>query len=219
MTRARWEKLNIFCVFFFGFSLLVYLGLNAGAYLTVARYYLLVDSPFNPENLSSGIVDLPAALVSHPALPDAYRLVIPKMSVNVPIAFPENHSMPAILASLEDGVGLYPGSVLPGKNGRAILLGHSSKATWYHGDYAYVFSLLSKLKADDEFYISTNKKYLAYRVVSTATLEPQYANLLLELPPFGSEVDLLTCYPVGSASQRTIVRAQLVKTSLLAETN
>ncbi|OHB23868.1 MAG: hypothetical protein A3J67_03235 [Parcubacteria group bacterium RIFCSPHIGHO2_02_FULL_48_10b] len=54
-----------------------------------------------------------------------YRLVIEKISVNAPIVFTESENTDAVLASLEKGVGLYPGSDLPGSRGRGVILGHS----------------------------------------------------------------------------------------------
>lgn len=141
-----------------------------------------------------------------------YRLVIPKIGVNVPIAFPNDASMKAILASLEQGVGAYHGSDLPTQLGRMVLLGHSSRATWYNGDYATVFSLLPKLEQLDEFYVIEGNKKHRYIVFSKQYLSPAETNAVLASAAAGSEIDLITCYPIGSASQRTLIRAKYIET-------
>jgi LPXTG-site transpeptidase (sortase) family protein len=141
-----------------------------------------------------------------------YRLVIPKIGVNVPMVFPSDDSMKAILASLEQGVGIYHGSDLPAELGRTVVLGHSSRASWYRGDYATVFSLLPKLEQLDEFYVLEGNKKHRYIVFAKQYLSPAETNAVLSGMSAGSEIDLITCYPIGSASQRTLIRAKYIET-------
>ncbi len=221
MTLESARKLNIALIFFFGLGLATYYLFHLGPYLEIFRYDLLLNSPFFAPGLSRDeIIQVRAdAAGPIPAIPEEQAremtLKIPKISVDAPIVTPSDPSVQGVLASLESGVGLYPDSVTPGENGRAILLGHSSRASWYRGNYAYVFSLLSKLEKGDEFRVSTPNRTLKYRVFDTLTLSPAETNQLMEDPASGSELDLVTCYPVGSASQRTVIRAQLVGTENL----
>lgn len=210
--RLSLRELNLFFLAFFGFSLLAYLLLNGGAYWRVARYAIFLNSPLASADLREGeLLEFPSqnsggANVSA----NGTFLVIPKIEVDAPVIAPRNSSKDGILASLEEGAGIYPGSVSPGETGRLIILGHSSKASWYRGNYAYVFALLNKLEAGDEFYIVTGGQKYTYRVFANKVLTPKETNEFLSTKISDSEIDLVTCYPVGSASKRTIIQAKLI---------
>jgi LPXTG-site transpeptidase (sortase) family protein len=137
-------------------------------------------------------------------------LSIPKIEVNTPVVIPREVTKQGILASLEEGVGLYPGSAGIGAPGRAVVLGHSSRASWYRGEYAYIFALLHKLEEYDKFYVTGGGKKYTYQVFANKVMTPQEANAFLATTPSDSEIDLVTCYPVGSASKRTIIQAKLI---------
>lgn len=180
--------------------------------MSILRYDLFLKSPFAGSDLKQGdILAVPGAGVPIGSGEKLY-LSIPKIDANAPIITPAENTKADILASLEAGVGLYPGSVPPGGNGRAVILGHSSKASWYRGKYAYIFALLPKLEKGDEFYITADRKKYVYRVFDKQVLSPADANVLLASPASGSEAVLITCYPIGSASKRQIIRAQMVRT-------
>ncbi len=216
MTREYLRKLNLGLIAFFALGLAVYYLFHIQPYLEIARYDLLLNSPFSaPELANQNILAMPAEASPAPVPAENMVLHVLKISVDAPIVEPLDPSTQGVLASLESGVGLFPDSVKPGKAGRAVILGHSSRASWYRGNYAYVFSLLSKMEKGDEFYISTSDQKLLYRVFDVLTLSPADANKLTAGPAQGSEVDLITCYPVGSASQRTVVRAELIGTANL----
>lgn len=210
------RELNIILIIFFFTTFFAFLLLNGGAFWRDVRYALFLNSPFASADLREGeILEVPGAgggeRVTLAPGTKPMQLVIPKIGVTAPVVIPRSDSKKAILGSLEEGVGLYPGSVGPGDNGRAVILGHSSRATWYRGDYATVFTLLGKLEAPDEFYITTEKKKYVYQVFDADILTPRDANALFAGPAEGSEVNLVTCYPIGGASKRTVVRARLVR--------
>ena len=183
--------------------------------MRILRYDLFLSSPFASDDLKTGsILEVQGQLVSDgsggstgaagttaqtgdssvPAPREGFYLSIPKIQVNVPIITPKDNTKVGILSSLEEGVGLYPGSVEPGQNGRAIMLGHSSKATWYRGEYAYVFSLLPKLNEGDEVYVTTKNKKMTFRVFSKQILTPTDTNKLLATNSNVPEITLITCY-------------------------
>lgn len=215
------KEMLIFLLIFFAMSLLSFWIMNGGAYAEHIRYRLLLVSPFARERLENvRIDDLNENRVGGPAgsvLPApqsgeiAYRLVIPKISVEAPVVLPEKNTLESILGSLERGVGLYPGSANPGEKGRGVILGHSSRASWYRGDYAVIFALLSELEVGDEFYLIRGSEKYVYRVFDRHFVIPSVANEIMAGPSAESEMDLLTCWPVGSASKRTLIRAELVK--------
>ncbi|HUZ93062.1 MAG TPA: sortase [Candidatus Paceibacterota bacterium] len=214
------RKFSIFLIAFFGCSLLAYFVMNGGAYWAILRYDVLLHSPFAPADLTTNtpILDvktsteirLATASSTKSVFGGGYELIIPEIEITTPIVAPQDNTTGGILASLEDGVGIYPGSSDVGTTGRLILLGHSSRASWYRGQYAYVFALLSKLKPLDTFYIAGGGKKFTYQAFSVQTLSPTDTNAVLATTPSDSEVTLITCYPVGSASNRTVVQAKLM---------
>ncbi|MEK7608057.1 MAG: sortase [Patescibacteria group bacterium] len=206
-------------------SLLSFFIMNGGAFAANIRYALFLRSPFVEADLARGeILEVEPIIAeegptvarersgSRILVAQEYELIIPKISVQVPIVPPRSGSKEAILASMEGGVALYPSSDGIGTpSGRSILLGHSSRASWYRGDYATIFSLLPKLEVFDEFYVVGKGKKYVYQVFARKILSPSDANALLSGYASGSELDLITCYPIGSASKRNIVQASLVR--------
>lgn len=195
--------------------------LNGGAFWQNLRYNMFLMTPFASAELREGdILEIEERLLTSTTnvvnVPDTSTtvrdttLVIPKIGVESPIVTPRNNSKSAILASLEEGVGLYPGSVNPGVAGRSIILGHSSLASWYRGGYATIFSLLPNLKSGDEIIIFVDGERLTYEVYDSQVMSPQAVNSFVNQPVQGHEIVLVTCYPIGSASQRNVVSARLV---------
>jgi len=206
------KEIGIFLAIFLVSCFLVYLFLNGGAYFRILRYELLLRFPFIEKDLGvKPILDFGNAPETRTTGNEkSYNLYIPKISVLAPIIFPKDKSNENILTSLEDGVALYPGSSMPGENGRAVILGHSSRITWYRGRYAYVFALLNKLQSGDEFYVVSGNKRLVYKVFANDTLTPEKTNEILSQPPKNkSEIALITCWPIGSSSKRTLIQAKL----------
>ncbi len=211
------RKINLFLILFFGTSSLVYFFLNGGAYWREIRYQVFLSSPFASQELRIGnLLEVQEAAAGKPqsvglaAGEKPYTLLIPRIEVETPLVVPRDHSKQAILASLEEGVGIYPGSVPAGDNGRLIALGHSSRASWYRGGYATVFSLLGKLEPGDEIYIIGGGKKYHYRVLTNDILTPADTNKALAVQSAEHELNLITCYPIGGASKRTVIRASLI---------
>lgn len=211
-VKYRLKQLTIFLILFSGMSLFFYLFLNGGAFFKNLRYALFLNSPFVSYDLKDGeILKLASAAVLPPGA--NFQLFIPKTQTQTPVVSPSDSSTKAILSAMEDGVALYPGSVEPGSgSGRSIFLGHSSRASWYRGNYATVFALLPELRAGDRFQLIGKGKKYVYEVYNRQVLPPAEANQLFQSPSPYSEIDLVTCYPIGSASNRNIVQAKLVST-------
>lgn len=192
------KEIIIFLAIFLSIGFSIYIFLNGGAYLEIFRYNFLSRAAFaesNFENLKN----------------KSYYLYIPKIGVSaVPIISSESDSIQSILSSLDKGVGLYPGFQLPGQIGRSVILGHSSKASWYSGKYPYVFSLLNKLYNGDEFYIIFENNKLVYKVFASDILTPkQTDDLIVKTPRGESDAVLITCWPIGFSSKRVVIQARL----------
>lgn len=202
------KEIIIFSIIFLASSALMYFVLNGGAYSKILKYELF--SNFLPAEASAD-----DELIS--GLDEKnYYLYIPKIEVLAPAIRFEDNSEKNVLAILEKGVGLYVNnSQLPGKAGRAVILGHSSKETWYHrnGQYAYNFALLDKLQNGDEIYVVFEGKKLIYKVFSSSILTPEKTNEILSQKPKGdSEIALITCWPIGFSLKRVLIQAELIST-------
>jgi LPXTG-site transpeptidase (sortase) family protein len=207
--KNKLRKLVVFLTLFAGASLFFYLILNGGAFFKRIRYWVFLNSPFVSYDLREGEILKLASAASLPAGSD-YQLFLPRTQTQAPIVSPAGPGKQSILAAMEDGVALYPGSVEPGKSGRAVILGHSSRASWYRGNYATVFSLLPQMAVgDDLFVVGLGKKY-TYEVFDKKILDPNDTNALLATSAEYAEITLITCYPIGSASSRNIIRAKLI---------
>ena len=184
------KEIGTFLAIFLVSCFLVFLFLNGGAYLKIWGY-----------NETQSILDFQnSSKIQIAQSKENYHLYIPKIGVSAPIVLPKDDSNQNILASLEEGVALYPGSQLPGETGRSVVLGHSSN----------IFALLSKLQSGDEFYIVFKNKKLIYKVFSNDILTPEQTNeLLSQTPKNESDAVLITCWPIGSSSMRTLIQAQL----------
>lgn len=208
-NRRAFKGLLVFTTLFLGFSLFFYLILNGGAFWKEFRYFIFLNSPFVSSDLRNGdIFNIGRAETLPPG--SDYRLLIGKIEVDAPMVAPADSSKQSVLAALENGVGIYPGSVAPGEAGRVVVLGHSSKASWYRGGYAYVFALLPQLQKGDKFYVLGKTKKYTYQIFSSGVMSPNDTNRLLSAEPAGSEMVLITCYPIGGASQRKVVQAKLI---------
>ncbi|MFH1393170.1 MAG: sortase [Patescibacteria group bacterium] len=199
------KEIAIFLAIFLVSCAFVYLFLNGGAYSKILKYNLFPDflraEASADSKLISGLNE------------KNYYLYIPKIEVLAPVIPFENNSEKNVSAILEKGVGLYADSQLPGKAGRAVILGHSSTETWYHrdGQYAYNFALLDKLQKGDEVYVVFEGKKLTYKVFSNSILTPEKINEILSQAPKGdSEIALITCWPIGFNLKRVIIQAELV---------
>ena len=216
--KANLRQLNIFLILFFGISLFFYILINGGAFTRNLRYVLFLNSPFASSDLRNGDI---LAFSGDPneikqLESGEYQLYLPKIDTRTPIIVPKENSTKAILAGMEEGVSIYPDSApISEKVGRSVILGHSSRASWYRGDYATVFSLLPQMKVGDKFFVISKNQKLTYEVFAVSYMNPADTNAELSKPTNFAEVDLITCYPIGGASKRNLVQAKLVDTENL----
>jgi sortase A len=209
----RLEKVNVFLALFFVITLGAFVSMNGPAYAENISFELRNTFGGGESEPTEEIFHLPSANATEIPVPGSpMELIIPKINVRTPIVFPKDSSVQGVLKSLEGGVGVYPGSIMPGQDGRMILLGHSSLASWYNGDYARVFALLKNLEAGDEFTIVSGGNQYTYKVFSNRVLKPAATDAYLADPARGSVLELITCDPVGSAANRRIVSAVLLET-------
>lgn len=179
----------------FGFSLFVF----NGRFIYNQIKYSILGAPSNvSENQITGSRES-----NNSNTPQ--RLIIPSLGTDVPIVLPESSDESILQEALEKGVVFWPDSALLGEKGTMVILGHSSAYPWYKGAYGSVFSLLNKLKENDEIFVFSAEKKYVYRVISKEINLPE--NLIIEKQEEEPVLYLLSCWPVKTNWKRIAVKA------------
>lgn len=137
------------------------------------------------------------------------NIIINDINVNAPVIYDQSTvNEGQFQLALRNGVVHYPGTALPGQQGNVVIFGHSSGQWWAPGDYKFVFTLLDKLKIEDLIYIDYQGTRYIYRVYDSVVVKPTDLSVLNQ----GSKniLTLITCTPVGSSTNRLIIRAQQI---------
>jgi len=146
------------------------------------------------------------------------RVVIPKIGKNIPLVEVKNREVESVnelhdifMQELEDGIVRYPGSALPGEAGNSFIFGHSSNFPWLPGNYNEVFALLDRLEKDDEVIIYYNQKKYVYVVREKTVVKPWDTRILRDQNKDKKLITLMTCWPVGTTTNRLLVIGELVE--------
>lgn len=106
----------------------------------------------------------------------------------------------------------YPGTALPGKNGNAVIFGHSILPIFYNPkNYTSIFSTLPTLKEGDDVFIEYDGVSYSFKVEELFEIYPTDIQIL-EQNPTDAFITLVTCVPPGDPRnpKRLIVRARVV---------
>ncbi|WUH98932.1 class E sortase [Spirillospora sp. NBC_00431] len=107
-------------------------------------------------------------------------------------------------ALLRRGVGHYPGTATPGREGNTVLFGH--RTTWLRP-----FNKLDRMRRGDRVVLRVGRTSYVYKVRSMHVIEPRDREVLEPVPfdrggaPDGEYVTLITCTPKGSDRRRLVV--------------
>lgn len=170
--------------------------------------YLYSRTPFAPKTQTAITPMTPANVPTQSAqvVGPENVIIIPKIGVTAPLVFPETIEERAVLRALQDGVVHYSGTANPGENGNAVFFGHSSNDIWEPGNYKFVFVLLEKLSAGDQYEIHYQSRRYIYTVEETKVVEPTELSVLDQTStPYST---LITCTPPGTNWRRFIVKAK-----------
>lgn len=148
--------------------------------------------------------------------PPIPTLIIPRLSLNVPIAIPPADALlredwgrleEDIQHALQSGVVHYPGTARPGQAGNFFVTGHSSYFPWAPGRYKSVFARLGELEPGDEYWIFYGGERYRYRIAEKREVRPTDVTVLDQ--PMGKRLStLMTCTPVGTTLRRLVLEAQ-----------
>lgn len=112
---------------------------------------------------------------------------------------------------LQDGIGHYDGSVLPGAVGNFAVAGHRTT-------YGRPFHDIDQLRPGDLVVVETRTAYSVYAVKRHEIVAPTDVQVVAPVPdkpgvkPTERWMTMTACHPKYSAAQRYVVFAQLVKT-------
>jgi sortase A len=139
-------------------------------------------------------------------------LIIPKINVDVPVAYGIGNDYTSQMAAMANGLAWFgvPGaSSVPGEVGNTVLAGHSSNDLLDKGDYKFIFAQLDKLVPGDTVYANYHSIRYTYVVTGLKVVSPTDVSSLI-YPTTKPILTLLTCTPVGTSQNRLLVIAEQV---------
>lgn len=160
-----------------------------------------IQAPAEEQEVTQEIAQLPKDIhyPSNPQIGDLMgELIIPKLGASLPIIHGTDED------ELEQGVGHFAGSVLPGQDDNSVLSGHRDT----------VFRDLGKVGKGDEFIVNTADGTFTYRVRQVRIVDEDDRTVIVPKPR--ATLTVSTCYPfdfVGYAPERYILVADLVSSS------
>ncbi len=148
----------------------------------------------------------------NPVLVEPNQIIIPSLDIVAPIKFITEANETAFQAALIDGVVLYPGTAKVGEVGNMYIFGHSSDFAFSKGKFKTVFALLPKIEIGAEILVSDAEGVqFKYKVYDKFVAEKTRTDLLSQETNNKRILTVQTSYPVGTALQRYIVKAELVQ--------
>ena len=132
---------------------------------------------------------------------------IPKINLIAPLIFPEKNDKKTIAFLLNQGAVFFPDSVLPGRNGRTLILGHSAPPAWPKIKYDWIFTRLNELKEEDEIFVYFEKKKYTYLVKNKIFLD-RGEELPHDLTNSENMLILISCWPPGKDLRRIAILAK-----------
>lgn len=181
----------------------VFLQYNQILFANVQAY--MIPGNVDPQNI---IVD---PTVQSNVGPDS-KLIIPKINVEVPIAFGVGNDYASQMKAMETGVANFsiPGaSSVPGQAGNTVLAGHSSNDAFVNGDYKFIFAQNEKLQAGDTIYVNYQGKRYTYSITKKEVVLPEEVDRLV-YPTTKPVLTLVSCVPLGTALKRLLITAEQV---------
>lgn len=136
-------------------------------------------------------------------------LEIPGIEITVPFILSETSEKGELEKLLKQGVVFYPESVLPGKEGVTVVLGHSAPSNWPKINYDWAFTRLNELKPEDEVFVYFKHRKYPYRVTKKIFLNKGDEIPFPDISNGRSVLMMLSCWPPGIDNKRIAVQAEL----------
>lgn len=193
-------------------------GISVALLILFLQYNRMIFAPImayvSPGNTTdTGIQALDPTVTEAPG-PEP-RLIIPKLNVDVPVAFGISNDSATVMSAMNDGVAHFviPGaSAYPGEIGNMVITGHSAGDIYSSNQYKFIFSGLERLEDGDLIYINYNSVRYTYSVVRKETVEPTNVGALI-YETDKPMLTLITCTPLGTSRYRLLVTAEQINPS------
>src|SRR3989344_366491 len=179
-------------------------------YRTVSSIFYDFFNPYQNIYASSTFVTNDGKQTKYSYSPEIDVLRIPSLGILAPVILPKNPDILAVTNDLNNGVVYYPGSVLPGRVGQIVVLGHSAPTNWPKIRYDWVFSDLNDLSYGDQIHLYFDNKEYIYSVREKKILKKGEEITPTSLVNNGNVLVLVSCWPPGKNLQRIAVQAELV---------
>lgn len=205
----KMNKPSFFALWTIAAFLIVFIGLNFSAFYLLAAQWSGPE-PQNtiqlPARTRAG--SLPTSQQSRVKYEKPNSIIIEKINIEAPLVFSSGTSQKELNQALDQGVVIYPGSVMPGQKGDLFLSGHSSSYPWDKTQYGQVFTLLNRLEPGDLIIIYYNQYQYTYQVTKKYVTTPDKAFIWSQTS--SSTITLMTCWPIGTALKRLMVEGELI---------
>ena len=131
-----------------------------------------------------------------------YTIAIPKINI-------EEAEVSTIDTDLTKHLVNYQGTSIPGKNGNAVIFGHSTLPQLFNAkDYKTIFANAYKLKNGDIIYATVKGVKYSYKIFKTIVVDPSDTSAL-EQDYDNSYLTLVTCTPPGTTWKRLVIKSRL----------
>lgn len=131
-----------------------------------------------------------------------YTISIPKIKI-------EKAAVSTVDNDLTKHLVNYQGTGIPGRNGNAVIFGHSSLPQLFNPkDYKTIFANVYKLQNGDAIYSMINGVTYTYKIFKITVADPEDSSALIQ-DYDNSYLTLVTCTPPGTTWKRLIVKARL----------
>lgn len=187
------------------------------------QYNRLIFAPImayvspNPETVATSIEAINPTVTQ--AVSADPRLIIPKLNIDVPVAF--NISTSEVDAAMNHGVAQFsiPGAdALPGQIGNLVISGHSAGDIYSSNPYKFIFSGLERLEVGDLIYVNYESVRYTYQMTKSEVVEPTNVAALIYTTD-RPMLTLITCTPLGTSRYRLLISAEQISPSYEPATN
>lgn len=142
-------------------------------------------------------------------------LVIPKINVQISVDYNAKTDYNSQMASMQNNVAYFgiPGAnSRPGEYGNTPMAGHSSNDFTASGNAKFIFARLDQLQTGDTFYLNYGGTRYTYSVTKTLVVAPNDVKAL-QIGTDKPYATLITCTPLGTATNRLLVIGEQVSPS------
>lgn len=134
---------------------------------------------------------------------------VPIYTISIPAINIDQAEVSTIDTDLTRHLVNYSGTGMPGKNGNAVIFGHSTLPQLFNPkDYKTIFANAYKLKNGDVIYALVNGVKYSYKIFKTVVVDPEDTSALVQ-DYNNSYLTIVTCTPPGTIWKRLVIKARL----------